>query len=167
MAIAAGVCILYRYYQGREQEMTEDGWINVELQYIGSAKTNHMKDNMDIIGDCWLKKEGELTYVYSEEGGSYEFLVNYSDYQRVNQWYKFYDLDFDPQSSLEKDRYYVFSLFRRLEWLQYKPDKISQFGGVMNRAGKEWDADIEEDTVYFYEFEYSGEHHLADVSMEF
>lgn len=47
---------------------------------------------------------------------------------------------------------YVFSLGRKLKWLQYNPDEISQFGGVMNRAGKEWDAEIEEDMVYFYEF---------------
>lgn len=36
----------------------------------------------------------------------------------------------------------------------------------MNRAGKEWDAEIEEDMVYFYEFEYSGKY-LARVEMEF
>lgn len=61
---------------------------------------------------------------------------------------------------------YVFSLVRKLEWLQYNPDEISQFGGVMNRAGKEWDAEIEEDMVYFYEFEYLGRN-IVRVEMEF
>lgn len=86
----------------------------------------------------------------------------------MNKWYEFYDEDFDPQSALEKggDSMYVFSLGRKLKWLQYNPDEISQFGGVMNRAGKEWDAEIEEDMVYFYEFEYSGKY-LARVEMEF
>lgn len=168
MVIITGGFILYRFQQNQKQGITGDDWLSVELKYIGSAKTNFMKENSDwlIIDDeHYIRTEEELTYTYVD----YQFLYDYSHYQTEDQWYKFYELDFDPQVALEKGEYrqYVFLPGRKLEWLQYKPDEISQFGGVMNRAGKEWDAEIEEDTVYFYEFEYSGEHHLADVSMEF
>ena len=169
VVIIVAACILYRFHQSREQEMTEDGWINVELQYIGSAKTDYMKKYWEGMDDkLWVMTNGELMYTYSEWGGSYEFLDDYTDYQRRDRRYEFYDLDFEPQTVLEKGGYshYVFSPGRKLEWLQYKPDEISQFGGVLNSAGKEWDAEME-DVVYFYEFEYSGKHHLADVSMEF
>lgn len=166
IVIVMSIYTFSRFYQNENQTMTEDGWVNVELHYIGSAKTDWMKRS-DIVIDWepWLRTEGELTYTY----GDYEFLYDYTDYQRVSKWYEFYDLDFEPQSALEKggDGYYVFSLGRKLEWLQYNPDEVSRFGGVMNRAGKEWSAEVEEDTVYFYEFEYSGIKHLADVSMEF
>lgn len=39
---------------------------------------------------------------------------------------KFYDLDFDLQVALEKEEGidYVFSLGRKLEWLQYKPGEF-------------------------------------------
>ncbi len=167
IVLAISICSFWILNRNKKDAaITEDGWVNVELHYIGSAKTDWMKISEIVIDwEPWLHTEGELTYTY----GDYEFLYDCTDYQRVNKWYEFYDLDFDPQSDLEKggDSHYVFSLGRKLEWLQYNPDEISQFGGIINRAGKEWDAEIEEDTVYFYEFEYSGEHHLADVSMEF
>ena len=136
MVLAISICLFWILNKNRKDAaITEDGWVNVELHYIGSAKSDYMKIS-DIVVD-WeplLRTEGELTYTY----GDYEFLHDYADYQRVNKWYEFYDLDFDPQSDLEKDgdSHYVFSLGRKLEWLQYKPDEISQFGGVMNRAGK-------------------------------
>ena len=155
-----------RFYQNGDQTMAEDGWVNVELHYIGSAKTDWMKRDGKVIDyEPWLRTEGELTYTYLD----YYLLHKYSNYLAYDKLFEFYDVDFDSQSAFGKggDSYYVFSLGRKLEWLQYNPDEISQFGGVKNRAGKEWSAEVEEDTVYFYEFEYSGEHHLADVSMEF
>ena len=171
MVIGISICLFWILNRNRKDAaMTEDGWVNVELHYIGSAKTDYMKNNWEIMDDkIWLKTDGELIYTCSEEGRDYEFLDDYTDYQRVSKWYEFYDADFDPESALEKGggSLYVFSPGRKLEWLQYKPDEISRFGGVMNRAGKEWEEEFEEDTAYFYKFEYSGNHHLADVSMEF
>ena len=167
MVIAISICLFWILNRNRKDAaMTEDGWVNVELHYVGSAKTDWMKRNGKVIDyETGLRTEGELTYTY----GDYYFLYDYSHYLIEDNMDEFYDLDFDPQSAFGKggDSYYVYSLGRKLEWLQYNSDEISQFGGVKNRAGKEWDAEIEEDTVYFYEFEYSGEHHFADVSMEF
>jgi len=169
MVISTSIYISYGFHQSREQEMEmpEDGWVNVELYYIGCAKTDFMKENKDwliIDNERYIWTEGELTYTYSD----YQFIYDYSHYQTEDQWFKFYDLDFDPQVALEKEKgiHYVFSLGRKLEWLQYKPDEISQFGGVFNRAGKEWESEIEEDVAYFYKFEYSGKH-LARVEVEF
>ena len=167
MVLAISICSFWILNRNRKDAaITEDGWVNVELHYIGSAKTDLMKRDGKVIDyEPWPRTEGELTYTYLD----YYLLHKYSNYLSYDKLFEFYDLDFDPQSDLEKggDSHYVFSLGRKLEWLQYNPDEISQFGGVLNRAGKEWDAEIEEDTVYFYEFEYSGEHPLADVSMEF
>lgn len=167
--IATGIYFFYRFYWNREQKMMENGWVNMELHYIGSAKTDYMKNHWDVIDDFWLRKDGELTYVYPTGDKSYEFWRDYDDYQLYNQRYEYYDMDFDPQETFVEGEnvYYVISYLRRLEWLQYNPNEISQFGGVLNRAGKEWDAEIEDDKVYFYKIEYSGGHHLADVSMEF
>ena len=166
IVIVMSIYTFSRFYQNGDQTMAGDGWVNVELHYIGSAKTDWMKIS-DIVIDYepWLRTEGELTYTYLD----YYFLYDYSHYLIDNQWFEFYDLDFAPQSALEKggNSHYVLSLGRKLEWLQYNPNEISDFGGVINRAGKEWSAEVEEDTVYFYEFEYSGIKHLADVSMEF
>lgn len=161
--ILISICIFCKFYLDKAQAVTESDWVNVELHYIGSAKTDYKKEEKIYI-DNDIRTDDELTYTYSY----YYFLRDYFDYQIEDQWYKFYDPDFEPKFALEngKDRYYVFSRGRKLEWLQYNPNKISQFGGVMNRAGKEWDAEIEEDMVYFYEFEYSGEY-LARVEMEF
>ncbi|MCM1267223.1 MAG: hypothetical protein NC302_04895 [Bacteroidales bacterium] len=161
------VFAFWGYSNSRKQETAESEWVDAELHYIGSAKTEYMRKHWAGMDDdvLWQHTEGELIYICQ----TYCFLDDYSDYLRENQWYEFYDADFEPQSALEKggDSQYVFSLGRKLEWLQYNPDKISQFGGIYNRAGKEWEAELEEDTVYFYEFEYSEKRYLADVSMEF
>lgn len=165
IVIATGIYISYRFYQGREQKMTEDGWVNVELYYIGCAKTVFMEEHdFHVDNEDYIRADGELLYTYD----AYYFIKDYSDYQRESRWYKFYDPDFEPQTALEKekDTYYVFSVGQKLEWLQYNPNEISQFGGVFNRAGKEWESEIEEDVVYFYKFEYSGKH-LARVEVEF
>lgn len=58
-------------------------------------------------------------------------------------------------------------MLNKLQWLQYNPEWKSQFGGMANRAGINWDTELMEGYVYFYDFDAIKDGYLADMSLEF
>lgn len=145
--------------------MTEDGWVDIELTYIGSAKVS--KIGVDTTwSDTPKYTDGDLEFTYAW----FNFLSDYDDYQIDDKWFGFYDADFDVESTLEyrKGIRYVYSYGRELTWLQYQSKKKSNFGRVLTRAGVDWEKELEDYTVYFYEFEYDSKKNgpLADMAVE-
>lgn len=51
-----------KFYQDRGQAVAESDWVNVELHYIGSAKTNLFKEKDSHMHDeYYIHTDGELT----------------------------------------------------------------------------------------------------------
>ena len=153
VVIIVAACILYRFHQSREQEMTEDGWINVELCYIGSA---HGRLNIVAVGvpEEWAKKE----YVYNQYNGY--FIITEKSWDFCAKACEFSDLDFEPQ--FEENHAYVCTYGYQLKTLEYSTEKRTSWSnGYYNRATL-WTDDFHEKTYYFYEIGEIG-HELGNM----
>lgn len=131
-------------------DMTErsDEFIQLELIYLGSAKIRQKDAFMWDEEECATYEDAlsrkEYTY-------SYRLFSSEEDYKRLDDEVDFFGKRF--KIDYEKEKMYVCSYGKRLEWLAYNPSWQANTGGMVNRAGFE-EMHIEEGKVYFYEFCY-------------
>ena len=152
----------------REKDITvsEDGWVNVELKYLGSIK---MRD-LEIIGSAKPKhykySDGDLEYTM----WLYKFWADQKSFQKDAEASGFYDADFDTEAAIqyEKGKQYVYCYGRKITWMQYSTSEKTVFENVPSRIGVDWEIPMEEYTIYVYEFAYDTEKngHLADMEYE-
>lgn len=124
----------------------------VELTYIGSAKANNYKKVLEY-GMTYSRPglDGETLYTY--EGYLIFSGEKMFDIYCSEEWFDLYDVEFEI--AYKEGVEYVMSFGRELEWLQYNPNWITQFGTVANRAGFDWNAEIDPTIVYVYTFKYN------------
>ncbi len=152
----------------REKDITvsEDGWVNVELKYLGIIKMR----NLEIIGSAKPKhykySDGDLEYTL----WLYKFWSDQKSFQQDAEASGFYDADFDTETAIQYDegKEYVYCYGRKITWMQYSTSKKTVFGNVPSRIGVDWEIPMEEYTIYVYEFAYDTEKngHLADMEYD-
>ena len=132
----------------REKDITvsEDGWVNVELKYLGSIK---MRD-LEIIGSAKPKhykySDGDLEYTM----WLYKFWSDQKSFQKDAEISGFYDADFDTEAAIqyEKGKRYVYCYGRKITWMQYNTSEKTVFENVPSRIGVDWEIPMEEYTIY-------------------
>lgn len=139
---------------------------DVPLTYIGKAQVNNSR-----AFDIFKMKEkpcfdGETLFTFS----GYLFFEDeemFDIYVKDEKWFALSDISFEIE--YENGKLYVMSLGRELKWLQYNPDWTTQFGTVVNRAGFDWNENIDSSVVYIYQFSYDYEKygHLAFMKEEY
>lgn len=161
-AMAVGICTAVYFVHIRteqkaieEQEPAakesteEDEWVDLELTYLGSAKVS----KRDGLGSTAPKEtENGVDYVMTV---SLHYVADYSDYQAYDEEHGFYDVDFDAESTfVEKEGvFYIMNYGKKPLWIQYQT-KQNRWGVMPVRMGLDWDAEVNENTLYFYAFEY-------------
>ena len=126
---------------------------DVQLFYIGTAKVDASK--YEKVFDYGMTYR---PYFDGEDLFTFEGYLIFVDEKQFNlysseKWFNLYDFEFEIV--YEEGINYVMSFGRKLEWLQYNPNWISQFGTVANRVGFDWNAEIDPATVYVYAFKYN------------
>ena len=158
---------VWNHIRERDIIMSEDGWVNVELNYLGSIK---MRD-LEIIEQSSNPKhykylDGDLEYTT----WLYKFWADQKSFQKDAEASGFYDADFDTEAAIqyEKGKKYVYCYGRKITWMQYSTSEKTVFENVPSRIGVDWESPIEEYTIYVYEFAYDTEKngHLADMEYE-
>ena len=113
--------------------MSEDGWVNVELKYLGSIKMR----NLEIIELAEPKhykySDGDLEYTL----WLYKFWSDQKSFQKDAEISGFYDADFDTEAAIqyEKGKRYVYCYGRKITWMQYNTSKKTVFENVPSRIG--------------------------------
>ena len=157
---------VWNHIRERDIIMSEDGWVNVELKYLGSIKMR----NLEIIELAEPKhykySDGDLEYTL----WLYKFWSDQKSFQKDAEISGFYDADFDTEAAIqyEKGKRYVYCYGRKITWMQYNTSKKTVFENVPSRIGVDWEIPMEEYTIYVYEFAYDTEKngHLADMEYE-
>lgn len=160
--LAAGICatiyivhIRAKQRAVEEQELVakesteEDEWVDLELTYLGSAKVS----KRDGLGSM-APKETENGVEYAAPT-SIHYVADYSDYQVYDKKHGFYDVDFDVESVFVKKEgvFYIMNYGKKPLWIRYRT-KQTRWGTMPVRMGLDWDAEVNENTLYFYAFNY-------------
>lgn len=143
----------------------QDKFVDVELEYVGSAKVGETKNNKEELFIMRGEPYSDDDLLYSYHG--YRLFAG-DGFSRWREKLNLYCLDYE-EASYQKGEMYVMSFGRKLEWLQYNPEWYTQFGHVVNRAGLAWDDEIDPTIVYVYKFSYDVEKYggLACMAEEY
>ncbi|MCH5264028.1 MAG: hypothetical protein J1F42_14060 [Lachnospiraceae bacterium] len=132
----------------QEDEMEEndkkgyqDKFVDLEVIYLGYGMSS---------ANWPLQKKIYEDGVEGEIAGHHIFSSEIEFEMLVSDW-DIHDLSFDL--TINPDNYYLMIYGRKLDWMQYNPGRMSQFGGVEYRIGVDWESNVEEGTFFFYEID--------------
>lgn len=144
-----------------EKSKKKDEWVDLDLKYIGSAKTKSNTWDTNEYGDYNKFEDGNLVYYI----GRYGIFISLDSYMKNNKRLdEIYDEDFILEEKEGKE--YVYMYGRKMKWLQYNPGRESMSGGYANRAGLDWEMEFAENTLFFYEHDSIEDGGLAEMLME-
>lgn len=143
------------------EKNTKDEWVDLNLRYLGSAKTMLEEWGINEEGDFNKLEDGGVIYHI----GSYKIFSSPEEYIKYDkQMNKIYDEDFIFKE--KEGKRYVYMYGRKMNWLQYNPGRKSMSGGYANRAGLDWDMEFTKNTLFFYEYDFKDYGYLVDMTME-
>lgn len=137
-----------------EEKNPPDEFIDLKLSYVGSARVG----GGPVIASGIIFEEDDLQCTNT----GYWFIMGKDEYELYVDICEINEEDLNLE--IKEGKSYIFSWGRKIKWLQYNPARKSTYGGLMNRAGLDWNMEFERDRLFFYEFNYDTwmEGYLAD-----